>query len=485
MNIACFQFATGSLHLVASLETLLLDKSHKNNIYYKLWAHKTIYPNRMAMNFSGLTRKYPKRFDKLFSDIDFEISYNLEQPNEAAKKHSTELINKLKNVKNLSDLKNEFRLEKDLLSAMINELTTTIKGYPDNLETHKPQIRRIIQSYIHIYYSVIDEIIKLNLNKILIYNGRFLHEKAVESACRATKTNSIFYETIRNRVVISEKNFHHREEIAKNMINLWNSFENIAYKENIGQQYFLKMRSKNNPFFISSPTNLQTFLGNNKKYLVFYTSSDDEVAGLWDEDLRPFGEQVEAINKLIRYFKEKNKYKLVIRIHPNLMNKSEIEQSRWSKFERSENVQIIESDQKIDSYDLMMKSSGVISYGSTIGLEAAYYKIPSAVLCHCFYDLIGPVNLVLNMNDLTKWIDKLDEVSELELEKRKQSSLVRGFYMSKAGTHFTNAQIYETGEGSWRCSTYFGFKIEPNRFLKFYYQFVHHLKLRKRKIKLQ
>jgi hypothetical protein len=179
------------------------------------------------------------------------------------------------------------------------------------------------------------------------------------------------------------------------------------------------MRSKNNSFFISTPENLETFLGNHKKYIVFYTSSDDEVAGLWQKNARPFGEQVDAINKLIEYFKEQNKYKLIIRIHPNLKNKSKIEQSRWSGFEQSENVQIIKSDQKIDSYELMMKSSGVISYGSTIGLEAAYSKIPSAVLCHCFYDLIGPVDLIFSTQDLTNWIAGLDKLSEVELEKKR------------------------------------------------------------------
>jgi hypothetical protein len=485
MNVACFQFATGSLHLVASIETLLLDKSHENKIYYRFWAHRTSYPNRMAMNFNGLTGEYPKRFDQLFSSIDCEISNNLEKPNMVAKKHTIELTKKLKNVKNLSDLKNEFSSEKDLISAMINELTTTINGYPENLEPHMPQIKRIIQSYIHIYYSVIDEIKELNLDKVIIFNGRFLHEKAVESACRATKTNSVFYETLRNRIVISEKNFHNREVLAKNMFNLWNSFEDTKYKENVGKQYFEKMRSKNNSFFISTPENLETFLGNHKKYIVFYTSSDDEVAGLWQKNARPFGEQVEAINKLIEYFKEQNKYKLIIRIHPNLKNKSKIEQSRWSGFEQSENVQIIKSDQKIDSYELMMKSSGVISYGSTIGLEAAYSKIPSAVLCHCFYDLIGPVDLIFSTLDLTNWIAGLDKLSEVELEKKRTAALIRGFYMSAAGIHFSNAQIQETGEGSWLCSTYFGVKIEPNRFLKLYYQLNHHLKLQRRKIKLQ
>jgi hydroxymethylpyrimidine pyrophosphatase-like HAD family hydrolase len=482
MNIACFQFATGSLHFIASIETLLLDQSNRNKIYYRFWAHQTSYPNRMAMNFNGITGRYPKKFNHIFSSLNFEISKNLEQPNVKAKKHTSELQNKLVKVKNLSDLKNVLSLEKDLMSAIINELTTTISGYPENLEPHIPQIHRIIHSYIHVFYSVIDEIRKLNLDKVIIFNGRFLHEKAVESACRATKTEAIFYETLRNRIVISGKNFHNREQIAINMFELWNSFENSAYKEEIGEQYFERMRSKNNIFFISNPENLGEILENDREYVVFYTSSDDEIAGLWDENSRPLGEQVDAINKLIEYFKQVTRYKLIIRIHPNLINKSKTEQLRWSKFEQSENIQIIAADKKIDSYELMMKSSGVMSYGSTIGLEAAYNKIPSAVLCHSFYDLLGPVDLVLSIDDLTEWIEKLDELSDVELNRRKTSALIRGFYMSKAGIHFTNAQIYEVGEGSWRCKNYLGFKIEPSKFLNIYYRIIYHLKLRRRKV---
>jgi hypothetical protein len=86
MNIACFQFATGSLHFVASIETLLLDQSNKNKTYYRFWAHQTSYPNRMAMNFNGVTGKYPKKFNHIFSFLNFEISKNLEEPNLKAKK---------------------------------------------------------------------------------------------------------------------------------------------------------------------------------------------------------------------------------------------------------------------------------------------------------------------------------------------------------------------------------------------------------------
>jgi len=483
MNIACFQFATGSLHFVASIETLLLDQSNKNKTYYRFWAHQTSYPNRMAMNFNGVTGKYPKKFNHIFSFLNFEISKNLEEPNLKAKKHTIEIENNLVKVKKLSDLKNVLSSEKDLLSAIINELTTTISGYPENLEPHIPQIRRIIHSYIHVFYSVIDEIKKLNLDKIIIFNGRFLHEKAVESACRATKTEAVFYETLRNRIVISEKNFHNREQLAINMFKLWNSFENPTYKEIIGKQYFEKMRSKNNAFFISNPENLGEILEKDRKYVVFYTSSDDEIAGLWDENSRPLGEQVDAINQLIEYFKKVTNYKLIIRIHPNLVNKSKTEQFRWSKFDQSENIQIITADKKIDSYELMMKSSGVMSYGSTIGLEAAYNRIPSAVLCHSFYDLLGPVDLVLSIKDLTEWIEKLHKLSDEELKKRQTSALIRGFYMSEAGKHFTNAKIYEVGEGSWRCNTYLGFKIEPSKLVRIYYRIIHHLKLRRRKVK--
>jgi hypothetical protein len=266
------------------------------------------------------------------------------------------------------------------------------------------------------------------------------------------------------------------------MLLVWNSNSNLSEKTNIGTEYFKNMKSKKNSFYISEPENKELSFKYNLKSLVFYTSSDDEVAGLWKDSARPFGEQIEAINNLIEYFNKRKTHNLIIRLHPNLNNKSKKEQKRWVNLPSSDYVKIILPGAKIDSYELMSESIGVISYGSTIGLEAAYYGKPSAVLAQCYYDLLGCVTQISNFLELSKWVDRINHINQIELDDRRSAALIRGYYMSRAGIHFSNANLLQIGEGSWQCISFLGYRIEPNKFQNRYYRLMHKIQLRKRRI---
>jgi hypothetical protein len=70
---------------------------------------------------------------------------------------------------------------------------------------------------------------------------------------------------------------------------------------------------------------------------------------------------------------------LVIRLHPNLLHKSRREIAKWLFFtEKLANdfswIIILRPASKINSYSLLHKCAGVITVGSTIGVEAAYLE---------------------------------------------------------------------------------------------------------------
>ena len=57
---------------------------------------------------------------------------------------------------------------------------------------------------------------------------------------------------------------------------------------------------------------------------------------------------------------------------------------------------------KINSYKLIEKSSIVLSFGSTIGIEATYYRKPSICFGSAFYDKTGGVYVAKNYITLKK-----------------------------------------------------------------------------------
>ena len=172
-------------------------------------------------------------------------------------------------------------------------------------------------------------------------------------------------------------------------------------------------------------------------YFVYFSSSDDEVSAIsldWDSSWQ---NQLNAVNALIKYFNDKPKLKLVIRVHPNQNNKSKHDKNKWKALVSvSTNVIIYNYDSNIDSYQLLSRAKGVITFGSTIGVEAAFLKKPSALLARSRWDCLIPHKYLKNEEDIANWIDSVSVdkgPNYAEIEACYFGSLMWGHYMKTAG----------------------------------------------------
>ena len=76
--------------------------------------------------------------------------------------------------------------------------------------------------------------------------------------------------------------------------------------------------------------------------------------------------------KFKKIIKKFNDIHLVIRVHPTFGSLKSDDDKEWSKH-KSKNVTVITSQEKVDSYALMMRSDIVATYTSSIIVEAAYF----------------------------------------------------------------------------------------------------------------
>lgn len=104
--------------------------------------------------------------------------------------------------------------------------------------------------------------------------------------------------------------------------------------------------------------------------VVFFTSSMDEFNTNLGTDLRGWKSQEEAISTIGDKFRIDGVYFLV-RIHPNLANKALIECLRLMYELRKSGIPFIAPWKNVSSYDLVDRANLVVTWGSTIGLEAA------------------------------------------------------------------------------------------------------------------
>jgi hypothetical protein len=130
-----------------------------------------------------------------------------------------------------------------------------------------------------------------------------LHERASWDAAKRLDCEILIFETTHDRYQQRTEGFHNRVNNQKVMKDLWkNSTLEISKKINESSVWFKDMRSNVNPFMVRYP---KKFISD-KKYFVYFSNSDDEVVGFWDEWTEPLGNQFDVVSKLIEIFSNQN-----------------------------------------------------------------------------------------------------------------------------------------------------------------------------------
>jgi Capsule polysaccharide biosynthesis protein len=130
-----------------------------------------------------------------------------------------------------------------------------------------------------------------------------------------------------------------------------------------------------------------------KHNIAVFNSSEDEYAAVGgDYDHTLYKNQTDAMRRLCESLHDDRDIVIWLRIHPNLSN------VHWSFAERllhlekeHTNVHVIPGDSPVSSYALLDACNTAVSFGSTIGIEAVYWKKPSILLGRCVYEKLGSV----------------------------------------------------------------------------------------------
>lgn len=450
-------FVGNSLHIAAGLESAI--KLHKDFsiLEIHLLASKTPYPSRMSRSLDFPTFRSNRFFKKLdlqdyFSKVDFK--YNLEFDWTSYTKEIDSINSQLLGKVNLSDLMeiqfNEINLGGPLANAYAAESIID-----SGRELNSKLLQRLAASYLRVFLHAKESMLKSSC-ELLIYNGRFLHERAFLDASKSVNSKYWIYETTQNRFHLRNEGFHDRKRNQFFMVEHWQKSQySVSKKCQIAAEYFETLKSPRNKFF----TNLATTFNHDLfalPYLVYYSNSDDEAIGFWDSWQTPLGPQVEVVKQLREICKEL-KIRLIIRLHPNLKNKAIEIQNKWREIPSDQLCTVIEPENPLSSYELLEKSMGVLTFGSTMGLEAAYYKKPSAVLADCLYDELGAVDKIESFEDLRDWIMRVKtHKTNNFIEERRIAACVRGFWQRTGGSKLSYTLTEEVGEGAFRATSFQG-----------------------------
>jgi hypothetical protein len=451
-NLRVFIFQQHWFHLGSLLEaTIANHESYESITFYKVNRNLFVKPLDRHQDFFG---------SKLFNSppesvmTDFLATYLYDRKKNFAYtdvKLSKEIQsnNLLDGLLDIKDLQKHQWDGTALGMAVSSFLISLTKDSNPKLETYRKLISNLESTYFQIY----NYLSSLGLNnvedEIWICNGRPFHERTVVEYARKNSIPIKYYEiggegSNQERWILHNNSPHDRISHQDSIKEYFNDSDpNLGL---IHEWFQSQLPGGENVFAkkFKSYTEIESL----DNYFVYFSSSDDEVSAISLDWNSSWENQLNAVNALIKYFATKPELKLVIRVHPNQDNKSKYDKNKWKALvSDSSNVFIYNYDSNIDSYQLLSKAKGVITYGSTIGVEAAFLKKPSALLARSRWDCIIPHQYLKNEVDIANWIHKVSVdkgPDDVEIENCYLGSLMWGHYMKTAGNRWRIIKIIKS-----------------------------------------
>jgi hypothetical protein len=323
----------------------------------------------------------------------------------------------------------------------------------DLIDVNQDYVKELAVNALSFYLGLQRFLEKEKIDVVYNFNGRQDYVRAVMRASLSKNIDCYNVERARfgGNVEFYKNVLPHDIRYKANLVEqCWRESElSEAEKIEIGSNFFDRQKLGESIIFPSytqgmTKEEVPDYLSNGNKNIVLFNSSDDEFAALGEEYRNPFFKnQNEGLEYLSDLFGERIKnFNLIIRMHPNLAGVKHKYVEEIKQFhQKYSNIFVIEPESKIDSYALMEKAHKVISFGSTTGLEANFFRKPVILLGKGIYFYSEVAYIPENKEEIEALI-----TSDLK-PKPILDTLKFGFYFLKGGTKSSYYQESNRGDG--------------------------------------
>lgn len=165
-----------------------------------------------------------------------------------------------------------------------------------------------------------------------------------------------------------------------------------------------------------------------KKIIVIFNSSEDEFSAVGDifESKSIFDSQIEGIRWILKHFEEESGFQFVVRLHPNLKGiQYSYHTSLLNLDEKYGNVIIVPAESSVSSYSLLSIANCVVSFGSSMGIEAVFWGKPSILLGGSFYYHVDSVHKPKTKSHLLEMLHNFEALPV----GNKNDAIKYGYYL--------------------------------------------------------
>jgi hypothetical protein len=210
-------------------------------------------------------------------------------------------------------------------------------------------------------------------------------------------------------------------------------------KEQVGATFFTDRRNRVIQSWVSFTASQQKGLlppnfMEKKKNIVIFNSTMEEYEGMEDWKNPIYKDDNDGIRRILESFKEQIDYMFYLRVHPNMkfLNNTQMREIEQIAAQYK-NLCVIRPEEKYDSYSLMDYADKVVTFGSTVGVEATFWNKISILLGKSLYMNMDACYEPLSHEEAVALIknDKLIPKNRINALKYGYWELMRGEYFQQ------------------------------------------------------
>lgn len=324
---------------------------------------------------------------------------------------------------------------------------TVVNTIACGLAVHKPDINyfyNVIYELSNISMSFYDFSIellqKIDIDKVYFFNGRIAINRSMLRACQALhiEAASLEYAFQRDRFVeyanTYPQDYNYLAHVGKH---LWGSGGSEKHK--VGRKFFGALEADSLGYGFHEfmhKGRLPYSYHHDKKSIVIFNSTLIEIVALPEfiHPLIPNFDSTLVVAALAKMMQRYTDYHIYLRVHPNMSKEPQCQQLEELKILKAlslPNLTIVWPEDETDSYSLLHVADKVVTFGSTMGVEATLYGKPSILIGKANY---AWADVVYTPQTFSAAIDLL--LSENLPAKPVQNAEKFGYVMHEFGTKF-------------------------------------------------
>lgn len=293
----------------------------------------------------------------------------------------------------INELKEFTYQQSDIGLAVASSIISYTRDHQFDINDHRDQVKDGIKTAIMVHDKGIQILDAVKPDVVIMFNGRFLEYRPIMRLCE--KRGIDFYTHERggqlDRYMLRKNSIPHSIAFAKAEIeDMW--LNAGPEKEKIGTDFFLGRRNRVIQSWSVFTEEQKVGLlpegfDKAKKNIGFFNSSMDEYEGISGFNNPIYHDDNDGIEKVCQSFINDSNYHFYLRVHPNLKGLDNAQNKAIAELkDRFSNLTVIAADNDIDTYALMEAVDIVVTFGSTMGVEAMFWNKPSLLLGRAFYE---------------------------------------------------------------------------------------------------